>query len=719
MLFRSTAVQADSGPPLADTRSIAANRIGFTRPAALLCVIWLLFAMLECLVALGASSVSLHDHTFNWAERLSLLAFDLAALTLFVPILAIPFLPGILIHRTGIARHRWARILGLSTGIGMMWFLLLLLGASWGGFCTAGSFLDRAAIRFWTPQPIQIFHYVHPLVLYGTPLVALALAVALVLMLGRWFQTGSAGARRFSIRLFAYCFAAVLAVMYIGYPTQPRARVLVNDPLIGVPYTIGEWYSRSLRTTAGAYIHGLLDIRRQLFQKTDIPVAGSKIAVSYPPIVSMDQYMASADQSKIKRMNVVVVMCESLRADVLHDYGAKRNIMPHMERVVAQSQVFTDAYTTASHTNYAEMTPFSSQYPLRSDETYLYPDHIPFPRVMIYDILKSLHYRTAIFASANLDWGRMVNYLDTGNIDRLMHAANWGGPTYVNPTDTKFAAWVAKSKHAGSIEDRYTVDEAIKWVDQQPDVPFFIYFNFQSTHFPYRIPADAKRKFSDGNVDFVWNFPREQLDAVRNLYDDSAYHLDQQLGRFLDHLHRSGLWDNTIIIFSGDHGEAFLEHNFTAHAGPLYNEVMKIPLVMRIPGMAPRRWDRLADHIDVAPTLLHALGLPPHPAFQGIDLFGPPSTAPRTVYMVAQSPLAHQYALVRGRYKLLYDQMDHKRILYDLSADPGEKIDIADRHPDIVRELSERLDTWRAVQVGYYGNALQQKISYAPIVSDQ
>lgn len=716
MLFRSTAISNESA---AHDSAVVATARPLVALTSIFSAAWLVFAALECGVAFLIPTVSVHDHALNWAERMSLLAFDLGALALFVPVLMAPFAAGLWIGRPDNSRHHFWRPAGILLCVILMWLALLLLGASWGGFYSAGSFLDRNAIRFWTPQPIQVFHYVHPLVLFGTPAASLALAVALTVFLRRWISRSSARAKKFSIRLFVYLYVAVLMVIYVGYPVQPRSRVLVNDPLIGVPYTVGEWYSRSLRTSAGPFIHGLLDIRDYFSPASDHPVASARIAVSYPPIISMKQYLASADQTKIKKMNVVIVMCESLRADVLRDYGASREIMPNLEKLANHGQVFTDAYTTASHTNYAELTPFSSQYPLRSDETYLYPNPIPFPRVMIYDILKSIGYRTGVFASANLDWGRMVNYLNTGNIDHLMHAANWGGPTYVNPTDTKFAAWVAKTRAAGSIDDRYTVDEAIKWLDQRRDAPFFIYFNLQSTHFPYRIPADAKRKFSDGKLDFVWNFPREKIDAVRNQYDDSAYYIDQQLGRLVGHLQQKGLWDNTIFVLTGDHGEAFLEHNFTAHAGPLYNEVMKVPLVMRIPGLATKRWDRLADHIDVTPTLLHALGLPPHPAFQGVDLLGPPESAPRTVYMVAQSPLAHQYALVRGRYKLLYDQTFHKRILYDLRDDPGEKHDLADQHPEIVRALSERLDTWRAVQVGYYGNALQQKISYAPIVSDQ
>ncbi|MCC6424285.1 MAG: sulfatase, partial [Phycisphaerales bacterium] len=640
----------------------------------------------------------------------------------FVPFVIAPFLLHLLVDQTKFVQHRLVRIANTLLTIGLVWLILMVFGASWGGFSAAGSFLDRDAIRFWAPQPLQVFHYVNPLVLYGIPTVILIVAAGIAIILLRWLRNIRAASQYRFIRLFIYFIVAMPLLIFFGRPSQLRVRVLINDPFVGVPYTTGEWYSRSLYASTGAFIHGFLDIRKSLFPDEQIPVASEKIGVSYPPIISMEQYLASADQAKIRRMNVVVVMCESLRADVLRTYGASREIMPNMERMADESQVFTDAYTTASHTNYAEMTPFSSQYPLRSHETYLYPTHIPFPHVMIYDILKSLNYRTGIFASANLQWGRMINYLDTGNIDHLMNAANWGGPTYVNPTDTGFSAWVAKSKNAGSIDDQYTVDEAIKWVGQGPKAPFFIYFNLQSTHFPYRIPAEAKRKFSDGKIDFMMtfgHFPPEKLREIRDLYDDSAYYIDQQLGRFIDYLKQQGVWDNTIIILSGDHGEAFLEHHFATHAGPLYNEVMKVPLVMRIPGMASRRWDRLADHIDVAPTLLHALGLPPHPAFQGINLLGPPPTAPRTVYMVAQSPLAHQYALVRGRYRLLYDRTFHKRILYDLQNDPGEKRDIAEEHPEIVRELSERLDTWRAVQVGYYSNALQQKMSYAPIVSDQ
>src|SRR6185295_19716266 len=104
----------------------------------------------------------------------------------------------------------------------------------------------------------------------------------------------------------------------------------------------------------------------------------------------------------------------------------------------------------------------------------------------------------------------------------------------------------------------------------------------------------------------------------------------------------------------GDNGEAFYEHGFAAHATWLYNEVMKVPMIIRAPGLEFSRDDRPAMFLDVPPTVLDLLGLPAHPGFQGTSLLQPRPNPARSVFMIAQTPVAHQSAIVRSGFKLLF-----------------------------------------------------------------
>ena len=95
-------------------------------------------------------------------------------------------------------------------------------------------------------------------------------------------------------------------------------------------------------------------------------------------------------------------------------------------------------------------------------------------------------------------------------------------------------------------------------------------------------------------------------------------------------------------MLTGDHGQAFYEHGFASHASAIFDEVMKVPLVIRAPQLKPGTEDRLAQHVDIAPSIVGLLGLPAHPSFQGIDLLNTAPDPKRSAYMVAQTPLGKE-----------------------------------------------------------------------------
>jgi arylsulfatase A-like enzyme len=108
---------------------------------------------------------------------------------------------------------------------------------------------------------------------------------------------------------------------------------------------------------------------------------------------------------------------------------------------------------------------------------------------------------------------------------------------------------------------------------------------------------------------------------------------------------------------------------------------MRVPRLFRAPGLKSGVDDRLAQHVDIAPSILGLLGLPVHPSFQGIDLFNSVADPKHSAYMMVQTPLAYQYAIVRSGLKLIYDEREQRYSLFDLTTDPGETIDIAGSRP--------------------------------------
>jgi arylsulfatase A-like enzyme len=341
--------------------------------------------------------------------------------------------------------------------------------------------------------------------------------------------------------------------------------------------------------------------------------------------------------------------------------------------------------------------------------------------VLIYDVLKALGYRTAIFSSQNENWGGMVNFHRRESLDRFFHAETFAGPTYTPWEDTGFAEWVKQTQGAGSVDDRYTVDEAIRWVESVVGTPFFLHMNLQSSHVPYVVPKDFPRRFSPAELAFtiMWGkFPQDRVQDVKDRYADSLLYADTQLARLFDVLRARGLWEDTVIVIGGDNGEAFYEHGFAAHASWLFDEVVKVPMLIRAPGLPPGPDDRPAMFLDIAPSILDLLGLPPHPGFQGTSLLRFAPDPERSIYMIVQTPSAYESAIVRSGFKLHFPEQEGVYILNDLARDPGETIDFAASRPDLVADLAARLKRWRDEQLAYYDDPSRLAREYAPVIPD-
>jgi arylsulfatase A-like enzyme len=654
---------------------------------------WLFLGVLE--VALGAliPGTSLRDPELSALTRIGLTASGLALLLVAV------FAVGMPLYWLG---RGW---------LAVVWIAVVLYGASWAALWNVGVFLDREALAFWLPHPIQVFHWVYPPFALGVLVSTLIISGIVTIGIPRWVASRPHDQQRRLVQVAgAIAFTCVVAALSSAFAGPDRSP--------------GVTRAAAIRRAAGVspLLHLLDDERRRRRMPVEASRAsvGSDQEVIRRPIISMEQYLAHVPASR-RAWNVVMVQIESLRSDQLRAYGSTRDVMPAIDAVARESRVFTKAYIQASHSNYADLVPLSSQYPLRAREMYVYPPNPAFPRVLIYDVLKALGYRTAIFSSQNENWGGMVNFHRRESLDRFFHAETFAGPTYTPWEDTGFAEWVKQTQGAGSVDDRYTVDEAIRWVESVVGTPFFLHMNLQSSHVPYVVPKDFPRRFSPAELAFtiMWGkFPQDRVQDVKDRYADSLLYADTQLARLFDVLRARGLWEDTVIVIGGDNGEAFYEHGFAAHASWLFDEVVKVPMLIRAPGLPPGPDDRPAMFLDIAPSILDLLGLPPHPGFQGTSLLRFAPDPERSIYMIVQTPSAYESAIVRSGFKLHFPEQEGVYILNDLARDPGETIDFAASRPDLVADLAARLKRWRDEQLAYYDDPSRQAREYPPVIPD-
>jgi arylsulfatase A-like enzyme len=208
---------------------------------------------------------------------------------------------------------------------------------------------------------------------------------------------------------------------------------------------------------------------------------------------------------------------------------------------------------------------------------------------------------------------------------------------------------------------------------------FFAYQHYDDAHAPYDLGGKKATPFES--------------------YLAEVQGVDREIGRLLDFLDSHSLADRTTLIVTADHGEAFGEHNKQFHATTLYDELLRVPLLVKIPSVAPRTIDVPVSLVDLAPTLLDAFGLPTPGRFMGqslVPLLRDPRAPKLGRPIVAESDRGHRAMIFPDGMKVIVDDKLHTFELYDLNRDPGELQNLADSAADLGAQRRALLDTFFA-----------------------
>ncbi|MDX2436014.1 MAG: sulfatase-like hydrolase/transferase [Acidobacteriota bacterium] len=225
------------------------------------------------------------------------------------------------------------------------------------------------------------------------------------------------------------------------------------------------------------------------------------------------------------------------------------------------------------------------------------------------------------------------------------------------------------------------VSAALEWLSAAPTGPTFVWVHLYDPHAPYEPPEPEKSRYS--------NAP----------YDGTIAFTDRMVGRLLEGYRRVGRYDRALVVLTADHGESLGEHQERAHGVFVYDATVRIPLVMRGPGIAPgTRIASQAALIDVMPTVLGLAGFEIPPSLDGRDLSGvvrggPVIEGDRSIYVESLLPeLSFGWSPLRGlrsdRWKFIQGAAVE---LYDLEADPGELDDVAAENTDVAMEMSRQM----------------------------
>lgn len=235
-------------------------------------------------------------------------------------------------------------------------------------------------------------------------------------------------------------------------------------------------------------------------------------------------------------------------------------------------------------------------------------------------------------------------------------------------------------------------DAALAWLRQRDGRPFFLFLNYFDPHGPYSPPHEFFVPFLPKEPDPV---PRRRREQEANAYYNGEIHFtDHHLGRLFDGLRALGLYHDTWIILTADHGELMGEHGRFGHGRTLYREIVDIPLIVKHPRgeVAPGRSDVPVQLVDVLPSVLERLGLPLPPGVQGTPLGAGGHPVVSEVYplpFVAESQ-GDTRTLTRDGFKYIWRRTGNHE-LFDLSADPGEARSIRWKHPERAADMESEL----------------------------
>ncbi len=452
-------------------------------------------------------------------------------------------------------------------------------------------------------------------------------------------------------------------------------------------------------------------------------------------------------KEQCKDYSLIIISLANIGIEHMSLYGYKRETTPNIDKWAQEAIIFENAFTHGSWTLPVATSLFTSLYPythriVNRDIQNILDEGIK----TLPEILKENGYKTAAF-TGGLDYyeefGHMRGFEKTGS----------------NPNFTGFDV---------------TLSQAEDWLSQNSDKKFFLFIHGYTAHSPFDPPEKFKGIFSNPegknitvdhkrsvrgfknsetdtyeayyaggiarfrNPDFKGGKPvkfiltQDDIDYLRDLYDEEVLYVDSMIGNFLTSLDKKMLNKTIIVIFS-EHGEMFAKHGRFGRAGTirgtLYDDVIHIPLIIKFPEGPSKRINGLVQIIDIMPTIMDILDIPPLQKTQGRSLLslinydesvndyvfaglefniGRPFPQPfYPVQSINESIRDYKWKLIR-EVKFsnpninAAGQIEEEALeLYNLQQDPDELTNLADDYPDITKDLKEKLSQWAEWSRGF------------------
>ncbi len=406
--------------------------------------------------------------------------------------------------------------------------------------------------------------------------------------------------------------------------------------------------------------------------------------------------------------NVILISVDTLRADHLGCYGYERNTSPNIDALASDSVTFLNTYSSSPWT---------------------LPSHV--------SILTSLHgvNHQVSYEDESMD-PSIITLADVLRVNQFYCAALTGGG-FVHAKYGFSKGFNSYSDEGGILRQdsaEHLFHATSRWLEREKDKSFFLFLHTFQPHNPYACPypyktmfieEDAKWKHIDlqsylgGKPGIFKELTEKELQNIKGLYDGEIRYTDEEfIAPLIKKLKHMGLYDKTMIIFISDHGEEFYEHQGWGHGHSLYDESLKVPLIIKFPGsrFRGRRISNFVSLVDIFPTILDELGV----SMRDLDIDGkslfPVITGKQKedrIFLadvasnVLDSHIPQKISTNKGKEKLILNKKFSKEDLeffisqppvlkpieiYNLIMDPGEQRNIADEQAELANLIIQKIN---------------------------
>ena len=349
--------------------------------------------------------------------------------------------------------------------------------------------------------------------------------------------------------------------------------------------------------------------------------------------------------------NVIFIVLESAGAAYFDAYGATFQLSPNLNRYAKHALIFDQMYAHAPATNRSLVSILGSMYPYLSYKS-LTQEAPDFEQPTISSVLKANGYRTSFFSSADLRFQNCREFLSYRDFDVVEDFSQIS-------CSEKFRLEGSNYSEGNGIDDLCLAERLTSWLDEDTSGNFFSMIWTVQGHYPYFFSGE-EHDFGVSNIYF-------------NRYLNCLKHNDELIGKVMQALEDRGLDSTTLVVVTGDHGEAFGQHGQFGHGTALYEENIKVPLyfINRNLFHGERKND-IAGLKDLAPTALSAINVEVPENWQGRDLFR--TNSDELFYFAPWSDYLFGYR--KQNKKFIFNETRNSVEVFDLSTDSGEKINL-------------------------------------------